>query len=102
MGLSKSWIANHRFGSLATERLINLAFGPNRTSQSVHQLVYYNLRTLDGRGRDLRISGAEWNRGRDQSGLHFEFGVEPGAKRLNCFGSSETFVGRFRLGQLAK
>src|ERR1017187_6012548 len=40
----------------ATERLINLALGPNRTSQSVYQLVSYNLRTLDGRGRDLRIS----------------------------------------------
>src|ERR1019366_1539235 len=40
----------------AAERLINLALGPNRTSQSVHQLVSYNFRTLDGRGRDLRIS----------------------------------------------
>src|ERR1035441_6313223 len=41
----------------ATERLINLALGPNRTSQSVHQLVSYNLRTLDGCGRYLRIGG---------------------------------------------
>src|ERR1019366_425268 len=56
MGPSKSRIVNHRFGSQRTERLINLALGPNRTSQSVHQLVSYNLRTLDGRGRDLRIS----------------------------------------------
>jgi hypothetical protein len=62
-GLMEIWGAEQvsdrqpRVRKPATERLINLALGPNRTSQSVHQLVSDNLRTLDGRGRDLRVSG---------------------------------------------